>query len=86
MCLTAWVWASLRPQFLPRGLWFNGVCTGFVMIIPLFMRREDATACRTIDASPGYMVVGASLALVTYGRLGAGIAYPWAALVVSWIG
>jgi hypothetical protein len=77
MCVTAWMWASLFPQFLVAGLWFHAGCAGFMLLVPLFMRPADATAARTIQGSPLYLAIGAGLAVVSYVRLGAGIAYPW---------
>lgn len=77
MCVTAWIWASLFPRFLVPGLWFHGGCAGFMIFLPLFMRRGDATATRAIRSSPLYVVAGAGFAVVTYVRLGAGITYPW---------
>jgi hypothetical protein len=77
MCVTVWIWASLFPQFLVAGLWFHGVCAGSTTLLPLFMRPADATAAWTIRPSPLYLAGGVGLAVITYLRLGAGIAYPW---------
>jgi hypothetical protein len=86
LCVTAWVWASRGPRFLPAALWFDGVCTGIVMLIPLFLRPEDARGRRTIDANPVYLAVAGILTVLTYLRLGAGVAHPWAMLVGSGAG
>lgn len=77
MCVTAWMWASLLPRFLVAGLWFHGVCAGSTILLPLFIRPADASGALTIRPSPLYLAGGAGLAVVTYVRLGAGIAYPW---------
>ena len=77
MCVTAWMWASLFPRFLVPGLWFHGVCAGSTILLPLFIRPADASAALTIRPSPVYLAGGVGLAIITYVRLGAGIAYPW---------
>jgi len=77
MCVTAWMWASALPQFLVAAVWFHGACSALVMLVPLFMRPAEATATRTIEASPAYLTGGVGLALLTYVRLGAGMRYPW---------